>query len=288
MSAGTRPGLFWLGLASSLSLVACLAEPTPGDPSAVTTVDMASPGTPVPTPPPSPDGPEVDVVAPPSPATTPDAAPRVMRPCLGPAGVLLVVGDTDDLAEDDETLRDLLFERGNFFVTLADDEDDPTPLLPGAVNCSAGAAVISSTVDPATLADRYRTIKFPVVVTHDRHLGAMGMTASTAGASGSSRAADIDLRESIGGGVAPRVITVARRTIRLSYGVPAASATVIATLRDEPGRAAIFTYDRGATMATLVAPHRRAAFFTDRYDLLTEEGQGLFETTIYWAVRYVP
>jgi hypothetical protein len=45
--------------------------------------------------------------------------------------------------------------------------------------------------------------------------------------------------------------------------------------------------DPGATLATLVAPHRRAAFFTDQYALLTEEGQGLFEATIYWAVRYV-
>jgi hypothetical protein len=126
-----------------------------------------------------------------------------------------------------------------------------------------------------------------LVVTDARHLGAMGMTASSAGASGTAPATDIVLRESLVGGSLPGVITVARRTIRLSYGVPAANATVNATLRDEPGRATIFTYDPGATLTTLVAPHRRAAFFTDQYALLTEEGQGLFEATIYWAVRYV-
>jgi hypothetical protein len=286
MSAGTRPGRFWMGLASSLSVAACLAESAPSGPPGVATVDMANPGTEVPTPVPSPDGPEVDVV-PPSPETIPDAAPRFFPPCLGPAGVLLVVGDNDDLEEDDEILADLLFERGNFFVTVADDEDDPVPLLPDVVNCSKGVAVISSTVDPATLADRYRTIQFPVVVTQARHLAAMGMTASSAEASGTSRATDIVLRDSIGDVFAPGPITVAPRTIRLSYGVPAASATVIATLRDEAGRAAIFTYQPGATMATLAAPHRRAAFFTDQYGRLTEEGQTLFETTIYWAAFYV-
>jgi hypothetical protein len=103
MSASTRP---------SLSLVACLAESTPGDPSRAVAVDMASPGTPVPTPAPSPDGPDVDVG--PTPAETTPAAPPAILPCLEPAGVLLVVADSDDLAEDDEVLANLLFERGNF------------------------------------------------------------------------------------------------------------------------------------------------------------------------------
>ena len=60
-----------------------------------------------------------------------------------------------------------------------------------------------------------------------------------------------------------------------------------ATLPDEPQRAVIFAYEKGATMANdFMAPARRVFFClnNDTYDDLSEEGLKLFDAAVLWGL----
>jgi hypothetical protein len=273
MSARTRHARFWLGLASSLALVACTTEPTPAPPAPTTP--------PAPTSAPSADGPLADL-APPSPDAGADAQVPVSRPPLGPAHAIVVVGDDDNPGDLDQVLENFLFDKLNFFVTVADDGEtseltDPSPQL----------IVISSSVDPATLGDRYRATKLPVVVMHAGVFSAMGMTGSQPDAFGTSPGRSIVITPAgalhpIGLGFWGN-LDIASAPIQLNFGVPAAGATVVATLADNRQRAAIFTYEAGATMSTLEAPARRVGLFYSDYGDLVAAGEELLERTFLWA-----
>ncbi len=74
---------------------------------------------------------------------------------------------------------------------------------------------------------------------------------------------------------------------RINWGKPSPSAIVIATPRAEPDKAAIFAYEKGATMhAGYVAPARRVSFFlyADTFEHLRPEGLALFKAALLWAV----
>ena len=74
---------------------------------------------------------------------------------------------------------------------------------------------------------------------------------------------------------------------KMNWGKPGLGATTIATLRGEPDKAAIFGYEKGATMAgEFLAPARRVSFFLwqDSFEGLRPEGLALFRATILWAV----
>jgi hypothetical protein len=196
------------------------------------------------------------------------------------------VGDTDNIQESDKAVQDILFERLNIYVEMADDADDPAQLLR-----EFHMVVISSSVDPATLAGKYTSARRPVVVMHAGAFSAMGMTGSQPEESGTSPATDIFITAEgaanpIGLGFLG-ALKVSRVNIPLNFGVPAAGATVLATLDDSSDRAAIFGYLPGDTMSTMVAPHTRVGFLSDRYGRLTADGRLLFERAIMWAAKVV-
>jgi hypothetical protein len=300
MSARTRHVCSWLGLATSLVLVACQTEGAPAAPPSGPSVAAPAPPAGVPPVPPvatpvaTPEmppvlPPEVPPAAPAPPGTEPPAQVPC-RPTLGALEVLMVVGDADNLHETDDALADFVFDRLNMFVNVADDADDPEKLFP-----RFDLAVISSSVDPVTIAGKYAMAKRPVLVMHAGVFRAMGMVGLQPEASGTSSGTDIFITPAGTQGGFPVPITlgflgtleVARVKIPLNFGVPAPGADVLATLDDNPDRAAIFTYLPGDAMSVMVAPHTRVGFFSDQHGRLTADGQLLFGRAIQWAAKAV-
>ena len=74
---------------------------------------------------------------------------------------------------------------------------------------------------------------------------------------------------------------------KMNWGRPGLGAVTIATLRGEPEKAAIFAYEKGATMnGEFLAPARRVSFFLwqDTFNQLRPEGLALFRAAVLWAV----
>ena len=74
---------------------------------------------------------------------------------------------------------------------------------------------------------------------------------------------------------------------KMNWGKPCLGAVTIATLRGEPEKAAIFAYDKGATMnGEFLAPARRVSFFLwqDTFEQMRPEGLALFRASVLWAV----
>lgn len=75
----------------------------------------------------------------------------------------------------------------------------------------------------------------------------------------------------------------------MSWGKPGLGASIIATLYGQPDKAAIFTYEKGATMDyETLAPARRVMFFLDNatFTNLSDTGLTLFDAAIDWAVQH--
>ena len=72
----------------------------------------------------------------------------------------------------------------------------------------------------------------------------------------------------------------------MSWGKPGLGAATIATLYGQPEKAAIFGYEKGATMDyETLAPARRVMFFLDNasFTNLSESGRRLFAAAVDWA-----
>lgn len=78
-------------------------------------------------------------------------------------------------------------------------------------------------------------------------------------------------------------VTTARTT--LAWGKPAAGAAIVARLPANPGRAAIFAYEKGMGMVGLAAPARRVGLFLGDTAAasLTADGWALFDAAVRWA-----
>src|SRR5262249_12877808 len=70
----------------------------------------------------------------------------------------------------------------------------------------------------------------------------------------------------------------------LAWGQPASGATILATEAGQAGRATLFAFDQGATLADrTAAPHRRVAIFQGS-DTTTTQGWEIFDNAVRWAV----
>jgi hypothetical protein len=219
---------------------------------------------------------------PPAPAPSIDAAPADDAAGPTPGSVaLLVVGSPATLTESDTRIRTLLASKG-FTVRVADD-NGPADVT-GVV-----IAALSGSCASLTLGNKYRDVSVPVVVLDPAVLDNMAMTGSDAEDSGEETSTSVSIvmaghpmAAGLTGDVA--VVTAASN---LGWGRPAAAAQRVATLQGEPARVAIFGYERGAALATGVAPAVRVGFFASdgsaRY--LSDNGIRLLAAAIDWAAR---
>ena len=255
MTAAPTRTASWTGLLLFGALAACGADPIAAGPPAT-----AAP-------------------SPPAPPTNTTNQPTVGMPAVGPKEVLFVVGNSTDVNATDEDLYDF-FDHLGFFATIADDDDDPV-----TVGRSFGLVMITSSVDAATVGEKYARLGTPVVVMQAQVFGAMGMTAPNDPSFGTMPGTDVTIRDA-GHPLARRFegrIAVTRPDTAINFGVPGGDAAFVASLPDSPDRAALFAYQAGAMMPVSKAPHRRVGFLTAEVNQLEPNGRALLEAAILWA-----
>jgi hypothetical protein len=207
--------------------------------------------------------------------------------------VLLVVGavSVPTLNPSDAGVRTRL-EAAGFQVKVVADIDSATT---NAINTAL--VVTSSTVGSANVADKFRTVPVPVLsweaALEDNYL----MTTDDATAHGSTVSTTetqvniLKADHPLAAGFPTGPLTVSSGT-QLSWGVPAAAATLIASAVDEPTHAVIFGFEKGATLVdgATKAPARRVHFMmTDAtFATLNADGLKLFDAAVAWAANLSP
>ena len=176
------------------------------------------------------------------------------------------------------------------FIVTATDEFSPASLAAGQ-----DLILISETVSAVEIGPKYRDVAVPLVTFENDLVGDLGLSADKADRDWGTDAglrfihlvnAPHPLAAGLGAG---NQNVLASDHFKMSWGRPVlgSGATVIATLRGEPEKAAIFAYEKGATMASdRAAPARRVMFFlgADAFEQLRPEGLALLRAALLWAV----
>jgi hypothetical protein len=148
--------------------------------------------------------------------------------------------------------------------------------------------VISSTVTPASVGTKFRTVAVPVVTWESGLFANMGMTGSTNKDFGTiTKQTQVKITNPahpLAAGLSGTV-GVVMTSGTLSWGKPNANAASVATAASDTTKTLIFGYATGAVMPGLTAPARRVGLFM--YDTsaasFTTSGGALFDAAIKWA-----
>jgi hypothetical protein len=153
--------------------------------------------------------------------------------------------------------------------------------------------IISESVDAVDVDAKYRYVAVPLLTFENDLLGELGMTGLK---NGRDYGTDDEQRfiwlvnapHPLAAGLAAGIQNVLTdEHCKMNWGKPGLGAVIIATLRGEPEKAAIFAYEKGATMnGEFLAPARRVSFFLwqDTFDQMRPEGLALFRASVLWAV----
>ncbi|HEX7631204.1 MAG TPA: hypothetical protein VF388_03655 [Lacunisphaera sp.] len=172
--------------------------------------------------------------------------------------------------------------------------NEATP-LPAATD--QDLIIVSESVDAVDVDAQYRYLAVPLITCENDLLGEFGMTGLK---NGRDYGTDDDQRfvwlvnapHPLAAGLAAGIQNVQDdEHCKMNWGKPGLGAVTIATVRGEPEKAAIFCYEKGATMnGEFLAPARRVSFFLwqDGFAHLRPEGLALFRAAVLWAVTPPP
>lgn len=153
--------------------------------------------------------------------------------------------------------------------------------------------LISESVDAIEVGTKYRDTAIPLITFENDLLGELEMTGLK---NGRDYGTDDEQRfiyvlnapHPLAAGLAAGLQNVlSDEHFKMNWGKPALAAITIATLRGEPDKAAVFAYERGATMnGEFLAPARRLSFFLwqDTFEGLRPEGLAMFLAAVLWSV----
>ncbi len=153
--------------------------------------------------------------------------------------------------------------------------------------------IVSESVDALDVANKYRETPVPLITFENDILGDLAMAGQKNhrdyGTDDDQRFVTIvNAPHPLAAGLAAGVQNVLTdEHFKMNWGKPGLGAVTIATLRGEPDKAAIFAYERGATMSgEALAPARRVSFFVwqDTFEALRPEGLALLRAAVLWAV----
>ncbi|MBI4663919.1 MAG: Ig-like domain-containing protein [Verrucomicrobia bacterium] len=167
---------------------------------------------------------------------------------------------------------------------------------PSTTGDSAGKnlIIISSTVGSGNVARKFTAVEVPVINWEEALQDELLLTTDEANVTRASSGgqdqinivkADHPLAAGLSTG--PKAVASAGQTF--SWGVPAASATIIATIADDPTHAVIYAYEKGVNLidGTTKAPARRVHFLltNDAFAALNADGLKLFDAAVAWAAN---
>jgi len=197
--------------------------------------------------------------------------------------VLLVQRGSPNAAVDEQVAQHL-GTRG-FAVAMLDQAVEP--------GAAAGAelVVISSTVAAKDVHPGWRQLPVPLLTWENDLLDDLAMTGKRHDVDFGEAAKErylwlVNAPHPMGAGLPAGVANVYQRQAGMSWGRPGLGATTIATLYGQPEKAAIFGYEKGATMDyESLAPARRVMFFlgNDSFTNLAPAGRALFDAAVDWA-----
>ena len=153
--------------------------------------------------------------------------------------------------------------------------------------------LISESVDAINVGSKYRNTPVPLITMENDLLGELEMTGFK---NGRDFGTDDNQRFLyVVNAPHPLAAALAAGThnvlqdehFKMNWGKPGLGASTIATLLGEPDKAAIFCYEKGATMnGEFLAPARRVSFFVwqDTFEQLRPEGLALFKAAVLWSV----
>jgi hypothetical protein len=155
--------------------------------------------------------------------------------------------------------------------------------------------IVSSTVSSKDVAPGWRALAVPLLTWENDLLDDFAMTGKRHDADFGETAKErylwlVNAPHACSGGLAAGVANVYRKQAGMSWGKPGLGASIIATIYGEPDKAAIFAYEKGATMDyESLAPARRVMFFlgNDTFTNLSADGLRLFDAAIDWAMQRV-
>ncbi|MFM0616512.1 hypothetical protein PQR37_20835 [Paraburkholderia nemoris] len=216
--------------------------------------------------------------------TTPAVSATTSGPRSGKKIVMVVQLSGPSLAVDQRIATHL--EARGYSVRMLDQAQPPE-----AVG-DAELVVISSTVSSKQVVGGWRYLAKPLLTWENDLLDDFAMT---------GKRHDVDFGEAekerylwlvnaphpIAAGLPAGVTNVYVKQAVMSWGKPGLGATTIATLYGQPEKAAIFAYEKGATMDyESLAPARRVMFFlnNDTFANLSPAGNSLFDAAVDWAM----
>ncbi len=145
--------------------------------------------------------------------------------------------------------------------------------------------VISSTVAPASVGTKFRTIAVPVLTWESGVYNSMGMTGSTNKDFGTKTSqTQVSITNSshlLAAGFSGNTAVASSGTF--NWGKPNANASSVAIVVGDTTKTLIFGYDTGAVMPGLTAPARRVGFFMHDTTALNSSGIQLLDSAIRWA-----
>ncbi|CAE6729271.1 hypothetical protein [Paraburkholderia nemoris] len=215
---------------------------------------------------------------------TPAVSATTSGPRSGKKIVMVVQLNGPSLAVDQRIATHL--EARGYSVRMLDQAQPPE-----AVG-DAELVVISSTVSSKQVVGGWRYLAKPLLTWENDLLDDFAMT---------GKRHDVDFGEAekerylwlvnaphpIAAGLPAGVTNVYVKQAVMSWGKPGLGATTIATLYGQPEKAAIFAYEKGATMDyESLAPARRVMFFlnNDTFANLSPAGNSLFDAAVDWAM----
>jgi hypothetical protein len=218
------------------------------------------------------------------------AAPASSPQAVAPAPeagkkVLLVVRMEGKSLSFDQKIRDYLAARG-YLVTLYS-QYDPVDAAGGA-----DLVILSSTIRSHDLLGAWRNVPVPLLTWENDLLDDLAMTGKRLGSDfGAVETVRyvwlVNAPHPMAAGLPAGIVDIYQKQATMSWGKPGLGATTIATIYGEPDKAAIFGYEKGATMDyESLAPARRVSFFLDNetFTNLSPAGLKLFDAAVDWAI----
>jgi hypothetical protein len=214
---------------------------------------------------------------------TPGARAASSEPRAGKKVVMVVQLSGPNLAVDQKIAAHL--DARGYSVRLLDQAQPPE------ATGDADLVIMSSTVSSKQVAAGWRYLPKPLLTWENDLLDDFAMT---------GKRHDVDFGEvekerylwlvnaphPIAAGLPAGVTNVYGKQAAMSWGKPGLGATTIATLYGQPEKAAIFAYEKGATMDyESLAPARRVMFFlnNDTFGNLSPAGNSLFDAAVDWT-----
>ncbi|MFT3812230.1 MAG: hypothetical protein QM740_02510 [Acidovorax sp.] len=197
---------------------------------------------------------------------------------------LLVVQQGGPNIAVDEAVRQRLQSRG-WQVALAHQNADP------AQGTGHDLVLISSTVSGKDVRPGWRQLPVPLLTWENDLLDDLAMTGKRLGTDFGDTEKErylwvVNAPHPMAGGAPAGVANVYVKQAAMGWGKPGLGASTIATLYGQPDKAAIFGYEKGATMDyESLAPARRVMFFLDNgtFTNLSPVGLQLFDAAVDWA-----